>query len=311
MPAPRPVTWWMLVWRQVRHPFIGILAIAAGLSLAINDRLEALFIGAVIVLDIVVGTLQEWGAERSAAALLSLTEVHCLVMRDGVPHRLAARLLVPGDVVLLESGVRIFEWNGTMVHAKTAIADSRWARIGSTNLNVNSWLGNWELDVALEDRGVATTLESHFLEDLERSTEIVLQTYRLSARPRAVDAPPRIVDFSGLFGALDFPAVNIEGATVGGSELRLFQRGNNRDPRNAILRYSLPAVLEALAAGAALGAPAAITFADLGQIEGVPLCFTDAAKTTVRAPPARRSQWSTMSPTRRPWSTASSSSSAA
>jgi phosphatidylserine/phosphatidylglycerophosphate/cardiolipin synthase-like enzyme len=92
---------------------------------------------------------------------------------------------------LLESGVRIFEWNGTMVHAKTAIADSRWARIGSTNLNVNSWLGNWELDVALEDDGVATTLASHYLEDLERSTEIVLQTYRSPSRPRPTGQPRR------------------------------------------------------------------------------------------------------------------------
>lgn len=82
---------------------------------------------------------------------------------------------------LLEAGVRIFEWNGTMVHAKTAVADSRWARIGSTNLNLNSWIGNWELDVAIEDVGVARTLEEHFLEDLERSTEVVLTAPR---RPR-------------------------------------------------------------------------------------------------------------------------------
>ena len=46
---------------------------------------------------------------------------------------------------LLESGVRLFEWNGSMMHAKTAVADGRWARIESTNLNINSWLGNWEL----------------------------------------------------------------------------------------------------------------------------------------------------------------------
>ena len=49
------------------------------------------------------------------------------------------------------SGVRVFEWNGSMMHAKTAVADSRWGRIGSTNLNLNSWVGNWELDVAIED----------------------------------------------------------------------------------------------------------------------------------------------------------------
>lgn len=74
---------------------------------------------------------------------------------------------------LLDSGIRVFEWNGTMMHAKTAVADGRWARIGSTNLNLNSWLGNWELDVTIEDEGVARTMERHYEEDLARSTEIV------------------------------------------------------------------------------------------------------------------------------------------
>ncbi|MEO7191294.1 MAG: phospholipase D-like domain-containing protein [Vicinamibacterales bacterium] len=78
---------------------------------------------------------------------------------------------------LLEAGVRIFEWQGTMIHAKTAVADGRWARVGSTNLNLNSWMGNWEMDVAIEDPRVARTLKDHYEEDLERSTEIVLQTF--------------------------------------------------------------------------------------------------------------------------------------
>jgi phosphatidylserine/phosphatidylglycerophosphate/cardiolipin synthase-like enzyme len=84
---------------------------------------------------------------------------------------------------LLEANVRIFEWSGTMIHAKTAVADSLWARIGSTNLNLNSWIGNWELDVAIEDDETARTLETHYEEDLERSTEIVLKTY---SKPRSV-----------------------------------------------------------------------------------------------------------------------------
>jgi cardiolipin synthase len=42
----------------------------------------------------------------------------------------------------LAAGVRVFEWNGTMLHAKTAVADGHWARVGSTNLNLASWLGN-------------------------------------------------------------------------------------------------------------------------------------------------------------------------
>ena len=74
---------------------------------------------------------------------------------------------------LLDSGVRIFEWNGSMMHAKTAVADSRWGRIGSTNLNLNSWVGNWELDVGIEDPRVAQTMEAHYERDLENAREIV------------------------------------------------------------------------------------------------------------------------------------------
>ncbi len=103
---------------------------------------------------------------------------------DGVD----VRLLVPGGsdlpVVrsisragfrgLLEGGVRVFEWNGSMLHAKTAVADGLWARVGSTNLNVQSWLGNWELDVAVEDADFAAAMERMFEADLANATEIVL-----------------------------------------------------------------------------------------------------------------------------------------
>ncbi|RQO76818.1 cardiolipin synthase B [Aquitalea sp. FJL05] len=79
---------------------------------------------------------------------------------------------------LLESGVRVFEWNGSMIHAKTAVADGRWARIGSTNLNISSWLANREIDVAIEDETVAGELAARFLQDLEQSTEVVLSGHK-------------------------------------------------------------------------------------------------------------------------------------
>lgn len=89
---------------------------------------------------------------------------------------------------LLESGVRLFEWNGSMMHAKTAVADSQWARVGSTNLNLNSWVGNWELDVAIEDQAVAQTMEAYYEEDLDNSTEI-LSTSSRRARGRREHSP--------------------------------------------------------------------------------------------------------------------------
>ena len=105
--------------------------------------------------------------------------------RDGVD----VRLLVPsgtdipllrplsraGYRALLEAGVRVFEWNGSMLHAKTAVADGRWARVGSSNLNIASWLGNCELDVVAEDEPFARRMEAMYLEDLTNATEIILE----------------------------------------------------------------------------------------------------------------------------------------
>jgi cardiolipin synthase len=115
--------------------------------------------------------------------------------RDGVD----VRLLVPGGTdipilrplsragyrPLLETGIRVFEWKGPMLHAKSAVADRRWARVGSSNLNVASWLGNFELDVVTEDERFAAQMEAMYLDDLTNATEIVL-----SAAQRRSIAPP-------------------------------------------------------------------------------------------------------------------------
>jgi cardiolipin synthase len=75
-----------------------------------------------------------------------------------------------------------------MIHAKTAVADGKWARVGSSNLNIQSWLGNWELDVAIEDEAFARDMEQMFLHDLENATEIVLNE-RLRPRPQRTVTP--------------------------------------------------------------------------------------------------------------------------
>jgi cardiolipin synthase len=76
---------------------------------------------------------------------------------------------------LLGQGIRIHEWAGPMLHAKTFVADGRFSRIGSSNLNYASLLGNWELDVLIEDAAFATQLEQRFRKDLTGSREVVLR----------------------------------------------------------------------------------------------------------------------------------------
>jgi cardiolipin synthase len=116
--------------------------------------------------------------------------------RDGAD----IRLLVPGtsDVPLvrnftrvgyrrlLRAGIRIFEWDGPMLHAKTMVADGRWARIGTSNLNASSLLGNYEIDVLIEDEGFAREMEAQFRRDTEQSLEVEQRPYRAPKRLQPV-----------------------------------------------------------------------------------------------------------------------------
>ena len=124
------------------------------------------------------------------AAAQDGVDVRLLLPGAGTDVALVQRLTRAGYRTLLEGGVRIFEWNGPMIHAKTAVADCRWARVGSTNLNLQSWVGNWELDVAIEDEGFGVAMQTMFEEDLQRSTEIVLHARKV--RASVARAPERV-----------------------------------------------------------------------------------------------------------------------
>jgi cardiolipin synthase len=140
-----------------------------------------------------IARVRLWLTDAYFVPVTAYVQALCAAARDGVD----VRLLVPGasdiPVVsplsrsayrpLLSGGVRVFEWNGTMLHAKTAVADGRWARVGSTNLNLASFVGNYELDVAVEDAGFAAAMEHQYRDDLTNATEIVLQRRRRSLRP--------------------------------------------------------------------------------------------------------------------------------
>ena len=89
---------------------------------------------------------------------------------------------------LLHAGARIFEYRGPMLHAKTFVGDHEWARVGSSNLNVSSLLGNYELDLVAEHDGLTATLATQFLHDMAQSREIVLMARR------RLRLPPRLVD---------------------------------------------------------------------------------------------------------------------
>jgi cardiolipin synthase len=79
---------------------------------------------------------------------------------------------------LLAAGVRIFEWHEALMHAKTAVIDSQWASIGSTNLDWRSFVHNYEADVIVYHAGFARELEQLFQRDIAASEEIDARQWR-------------------------------------------------------------------------------------------------------------------------------------
>jgi cardiolipin synthase len=80
---------------------------------------------------------------------------------------------------LLTNGVRIWEWKGTMMHAKTSVVDGRWVRVGSTDFNPLGVAINYELDAVIEDQTLGAQAEAMFLDDLEHSTEITMRSRKV------------------------------------------------------------------------------------------------------------------------------------
>ena len=102
-----PTPAWMVFARQFRSPLIFILLAALAVTLLLGEHLDAAVIAAVLVLNAVIGFTQERRAESAVLALMQLVVPHARVVRDGRDEEIDSRDLVPGDVVLLESGARI------------------------------------------------------------------------------------------------------------------------------------------------------------------------------------------------------------
>jgi len=107
LPAAKPPGIARVFLHQFASPLIYVLVAAALVSLVIGEWSDAGFIGAVLLLNAVIGTAQEYSAQRAATALQQLVTTQSRVLRDGDTHELDAEELVPGDIVLLESGDRI------------------------------------------------------------------------------------------------------------------------------------------------------------------------------------------------------------
>jgi len=102
------------------------------------------------------------------------------------------RVIMPGEIdveivrhasrsnwgYLLRHGVRLFEYQEGVLHAKSAVIDGRWSTIGTFNLDYLSLRSNLEINVSVRDPGFGATMEASFIRDLDQSREIDRTTFR-------------------------------------------------------------------------------------------------------------------------------------
>lgn len=131
LPMARSPSFLKVLALQFLSPLIYILMASAALSMLISEVTDALFIAVVLIVNGLVGAVQEYSAGKSADALRALEQPHATVVRDGERRVIDAAGLVPGDLVLLESGervpadIRLLQANGLQCDEAAHTGESR------------------------------------------------------------------------------------------------------------------------------------------------------------------------------------------
>jgi magnesium-transporting ATPase (P-type) len=107
LPAARRRASWLRLALQFHNPLIYVLISAAAITFALDDLVDTGVILAVVLINAFIGFVQEGKAEKALEAVSAMLASHATVRRDGAWHQIDAAMLVPGDVVQLESGDRV------------------------------------------------------------------------------------------------------------------------------------------------------------------------------------------------------------
>ncbi|MDP3210490.1 cation-transporting P-type ATPase [Methylotenera sp.] len=103
--ARRPA--WLRFCLQFHNPLIYVLLVAGLITLALNDYIDAGVIFTVVLVNALISFIQEGKAEQALEAVRNMLAQHARVLRDGDRHEVSATELVPGDIVILESGDKV------------------------------------------------------------------------------------------------------------------------------------------------------------------------------------------------------------
>ena len=208
------------------------------------------------MLELLTAGVQErlWITDPYFLSMPILTQSLMATARDGVDVRVLnpatvdiawiGRASRAGYRQFLEAGVRIFEYGGPMIHAKTLVADGWLSKVGSTNLNFSSLAANWEIDLVVEDTDFASQMEELFEDDISKSREVRLESSGRGTRVRP-EGPVDTSDSRARAGVVGSGTGS--GATLSRVGTTVFQKGT------APLRTHEHAIAVA-ASGALLGA---------------------------------------------------------
>ncbi|RAK08178.1 Ca2+-transporting ATPase [Halanaerobium saccharolyticum] len=164
----RGVSFWQILFNQIKDLIIIILIISAALAFLIGDNLEGFAILAVIVFNTIIGFVTEYQAQKAVASLKNVLSKKALVLRSGSKKEIEAAELVPGDIIFIEEGDQI-------------PADSR--LVDSQNLTVN------EASLTGESESVSKNAEAEIAEDktlAERENMVYMGTTVARGKGKAV-----------------------------------------------------------------------------------------------------------------------------
>jgi len=107
LPHKKRITLAEIILQQFLSPLIYVLLFAAVVALLLQEYSDAGFIGLILLINAAMGAYQEWKAESNANALQKMIRIKVRLRRDHAEKEVAAEELVPGDIVLLESGNKV------------------------------------------------------------------------------------------------------------------------------------------------------------------------------------------------------------
>src|SRR3569623_456154 len=122
LPREREAPAWRAFLRQLASPLVALMIGATALSVAFGERLDAIALAAIVVINAVLGFVQEHRAERAIQALRAVTSPRATVVRDNRRQVIEARDVVPGDLLVLEAG-DVVAADGVLVEAAALTAN--------------------------------------------------------------------------------------------------------------------------------------------------------------------------------------------